>query len=161
LARRRIGDPHFAAGAREVDDRDDREDGRGIGRIGRKLSPGKPSSFRPSGPPNPSSSKSALSCTGRPTPVFKPAMPATSPDVIVGIDLCTTKSFIGVMEAGFLIHLADETCERLAPSVVYFPAEGEPVAGHPANWVRALEPGNTVYFLERFIWRQLRGDSGV
>ena len=40
---------------------------------------------------------------------------------IVGIDLGTTNSLIGAMDAGFPILLADADGERLTPSVVYFP----------------------------------------
>ena len=40
---------------------------------------------------------------------------------IVGIDLGTTNSLIGVMDAGFPILLADANGERLTPSVVHFP----------------------------------------
>ncbi len=39
--------------------------------------------------------------------------------MIVGIDLGTTNSLIGVMEAGFPILLADANGARLTPSVVY------------------------------------------
>ena len=40
---------------------------------------------------------------------------------IVGIDLGTTNSLIGVMDAGFPILIADTNGERLTPSVVHFP----------------------------------------
>ncbi len=43
--------------------------------------------------------------------------------LIVGIDLGTTNSLIGAMEAGFPVLLADAEGERLTPSVVHFPAE--------------------------------------
>jgi molecular chaperone DnaK (HSP70) len=39
---------------------------------------------------------------------------------IVGIDLGTTNSLIGIMEAGFPLLLADKDGERLTPSVVHF-----------------------------------------
>ena len=45
-------------------------------------------------------------------------------DQIVGIDLGTTNSLIGVMEAGFPILIADSNGARLTPSVVHFSAEG-------------------------------------
>ena len=70
---------------------------------------------------------------------------------IVGIDLGTTNSLIGVMEAGFPILLADAEGERLTPSVVYFPSAGEPFVGRAAARMRALEPENTVYSAKRFI----------
>ena len=47
-------------------------------------------------------------------------------DDIVGIDLGTTNSAIGIVEAGFPILLADANGARLTPSVVYFGDEGDP-----------------------------------
>jgi molecular chaperone DnaK len=70
---------------------------------------------------------------------------------IVGIDLGTTNSLIGVMEAGFPILIADRNGERLTPSVVHFPAKGEPLVGHPAARMRVLNPAQTVYSIKRFI----------
>jgi molecular chaperone DnaK len=74
---------------------------------------------------------------------------------IVGIDLGTTNSLIGVMEAGFPILLADESGERLTPSVVYFPAQGEPLVGRAAERSRAAEPASTIYSVKRFIGRRM------
>ncbi|CAN5772413.1 molecular chaperone DnaK [soil metagenome] len=76
---------------------------------------------------------------------------------VVGIDLGTTNSLIGVMDAGFPILLADKNGERLTPSVVHFPAEGEPLVGRPAGRMRALNPADTIYSAKRFIG--LRGDE--
>ena len=70
---------------------------------------------------------------------------------IVGIDLGTTNSLIGVMEAGFPILLADQEGHRLTPSVVYLPDEGEPLVGRPASRMRILKPEATVYSVKRFI----------
>ncbi|HEY8834525.1 MAG TPA: molecular chaperone DnaK [Chthoniobacterales bacterium] len=76
---------------------------------------------------------------------------------IVGIDLGTTNSLIGVMDAGFPILIADKNGARLTPSVVHFPAEGMPLVGQPATRMRALEPAQTVYSIKRFMG--LRGDE--
>lgn len=46
-------------------------------------------------------------------------------DPIVGIDLGTTNSLVGIVDCGFPILLADAEGRRLTPSVVHF-AEGEP-----------------------------------
>ncbi|MEO6871413.1 MAG: Hsp70 family protein [Chthoniobacterales bacterium] len=78
-------------------------------------------------------------------------------DEIVGIDLGTTNSLIGVMEAGFPILLADANGNRLTPSVVHFPEAGEPLVGATASRMRALEPATTVYSAKRLIG--LRGDD--
>jgi len=75
--------------------------------------------------------------------------------VIVGIDLGTTNSLIGVMEAGFPVLLADENGERLTPSVVHFPAEGAPFVGRTAQRMRAVDSENTIYSAKRFIGRRV------
>src|SRR5215210_3455191 len=70
---------------------------------------------------------------------------------IVGIDLGTTNSLIGIMEAGFPILLADEDGHRLTPSVVHFRAGQEPLVGRAAARMRALDPANTVASIKRFM----------
>ncbi len=70
---------------------------------------------------------------------------------IVGIDLGTTNSLIGVMEAGFPILLADANGARLTPSIVHFPETGEPIVGAPANRMRTLRPQATIYSAKRLI----------
>jgi molecular chaperone DnaK len=76
---------------------------------------------------------------------------------IVGIDLGTTNSLIGVMDAGFPILIADKNGARLTPSVVHFPSQGDPLVGQPATRMRALEPAQTIYSIKRFMG--LRGDD--
>ena len=44
---------------------------------------------------------------------------------IVGIDLGTTNSLVGVMDAGFPVLIADAEGRRLTPSVVHFPGAGQ------------------------------------
>jgi molecular chaperone DnaK len=70
---------------------------------------------------------------------------------IVGIDLGTTNSLVGIMEAGFPILLADKEGHRLTPSVVHLSENGEPLVGRPAVRMRMLEPASTVYSVKRFI----------
>src|SRR5437763_955360 len=70
---------------------------------------------------------------------------------IVGIDLGTTNSLIGIMEAGFPLLLADENGERLTPSVVHIPENGQTLVGRPAARMRALAPEATVYSVKRLI----------
>ncbi len=55
-------------------------------------------------------------------------------DLIVGIDLGTTNSLVGAMDAGFPILLADAQGQRLTPSVVYFLRwkDGAPMVGRAA-----------------------------
>ena len=73
---------------------------------------------------------------------------------IVGIDLGTTNSLIGVMDAGFPILIADRDGSRLTPSVVYLPETGDPVVGAPAERMRALFPERTFYSIKRLIGRR-------
>ncbi|HZJ37758.1 MAG TPA: molecular chaperone DnaK [Chthoniobacterales bacterium] len=76
---------------------------------------------------------------------------------IVGIDLGTTNSLIGLMDSGFPILLADAAGARLTPSVVHFSAKGEPMVGQPALRMRALEPAATIYSIKRYVG--LNGDQ--
>src|SRR6476659_4008365 len=73
---------------------------------------------------------------------------------IVGIDLGTTNSLIGVMDSGFPILIADRDGSRLTPSVVYFPDSGEPIIGASANRMRSLRPERTLYSVKRLIGRR-------
>ncbi|MDQ6625084.1 MAG: molecular chaperone DnaK [Verrucomicrobiota bacterium] len=70
---------------------------------------------------------------------------------IVGIDLGTTNSLIGVVEAGFPILLADENGDRLTPTVVHFRVDAEPLVGRAAARMRAVSPRDTIYSAKRFI----------
>ena len=73
-------------------------------------------------------------------------------DLIVGIDLGTTNSLVGAIDAGFPILLADADGERLTPSVVYFPeADSEPMVGRAAAVHRVSEPMRTVYSVKRLM----------
>lgn len=76
---------------------------------------------------------------------------------IVGIDLGTTNSLIGVMDSGFPILIADANGARLTPSVVHFPIDDAPLVGQAAGHMRTLRPAQTIYSIKRFIG--LRGDE--
>jgi molecular chaperone DnaK len=78
-------------------------------------------------------------------------------DDIVGIDLGTTNSLIGIMDSGFPILIADADGARLTPSVVHFPIDGAPFAGQAAARMRTVKPAQTIYSIKRFIG--LRGDE--
>ena len=73
---------------------------------------------------------------------------------IVGIDLGTTNSLIGVMDSGFPVLIADSEGWRLTPSVVHFPEKGDPVVGGPAQRMRTLAPERTFYSVKRLIGRR-------
>jgi molecular chaperone DnaK len=74
---------------------------------------------------------------------------------IVGIDLGTTNSLIGIVEAGFPILLADAEGSRLTPSAVYFPpGGGEPEVGAAARRRSLTSPDRTVVSVKRLIGRR-------
>ena len=61
-----------------------------------------------------------------------------SEELIVGIDLGTTNSAVGVVESGFPILLADGEGCRLTPSAVWFGETGEGGsgdAGVATSWI--------------------------
>ena len=70
---------------------------------------------------------------------------------IVGIDLGTTNSLIGIMDSGFPILLADSEGSRLTPSTVHFPVSGEPLVGQPAGRMKAVSPERTVFSVKRLM----------
>src|SRR6516165_1846647 len=73
---------------------------------------------------------------------------------MVGIDLGTTNSLIGVMDSGFPVLIADSEGSRLTPSVVYFTEKGDPIVGGPARRMLVAEPQRTVYSVKRLIGRR-------
>ncbi len=75
--------------------------------------------------------------------------------MIVGIDLGTTNSLVGVFDGGFVSLIADEAGQRLTPSVVHFPVEGVPLVGRPAQRLRVLSPERTVFSSKRFMGRRV------
>ena len=74
--------------------------------------------------------------------------------LIAGIDLGTTNSLIGLMDAGFPVLIADGG-ERLTPSVVHFPETGQPLVGRAANRLRITRPAETIFSVKRFMGRRV------
>ncbi len=77
-------------------------------------------------------------------------------EVIVGIDLGTTNSLVGVVDSGFPIILADQAGHRMLPSVVQFPADdsgAEVIVGLAARNSQVVHPERTVSSIKRFIGR--------
>jgi molecular chaperone DnaK len=74
--------------------------------------------------------------------------------MIVGIDLGTTNSLVGVYDAGFVTLIADEDGRRLTPSVVHYPEMGAPLVGRAASRMRVLSPERTVFSVKRFMGRR-------
>ena len=75
-----------------------------------------------------------------------------NPEPILGIDLGTTNSLVGVVDSGFPILLADEHGERSTPSAVSYGAEK--LVGATALRQRALNPASTVTSVKRLIGRR-------
>jgi molecular chaperone DnaK len=74
---------------------------------------------------------------------------------VIGIDLGTTHSLVGVMDAGFTVLIPDSEGRRLLPSVLSWPKEGaEPVLGYHAKRARSLAPERTIYSSKRFMGRR-------
>ncbi|MGD2062543.1 MAG: molecular chaperone DnaK [Nitrospirota bacterium] len=73
---------------------------------------------------------------------------------IIGIDLGTTNSVVAVMDSGMNLVIANASGERITPSVVFFPQDGEPLVGTPANRQRALESDRTIYSAKRFMGKR-------
>lgn len=80
-------------------------------------------------------------------------------DFILGIDLGTTNSLVGVVDSGFPILLADATGERLTPSVVHVAKDGAVTVGAAALRQRVLEPGRTITSVKRLIGHRA-GEAG-
>lgn len=75
-------------------------------------------------------------------------------DLIIGIDLGTTNSAVGVVESGFPILLADEEGKRITPSVVWIGEAGGIEIGRSALRRRKLEPGRVVTSIKRLMGRR-------
>lgn len=79
--------------------------------------------------------------------------------MILGIDLGTTHSAVGVVDSGFPILLADEEGKRIIPSAVWFGKDGEVEVGRKALRRRAADPGRVVTSVKR--WMGTDGFSGL
>jgi molecular chaperone DnaK len=72
---------------------------------------------------------------------------------ILGIDLGTTNSLVGVVDSGFPILLADANGSRITPSAVYFP-EGEkeePLVGAEALRLRMVKGERVITSVKRLM----------
>ena len=74
-------------------------------------------------------------------------------DCIVGIDLGTTNSLVGVVDSGFPIVLADSEGRRLVPSVVSWQKD-EVLTGERARRSANLHPESTAASVKRFVGRR-------
>lgn len=72
---------------------------------------------------------------------------------IIGIDLGTTYSVVGVSKAGVVTIIANELGNRITPSYVAF-TDTERLIGESAKNQAALNPENTVFDVKRIIGRK-------
>ena len=77
-------------------------------------------------------------------------------ELILGIDLGTTNSAVGVVDSGFPILLADAEGRRVMPSAVWLGPNGSMEVGEKALRRRALEPGRVVTSIKRLIGRRMQ-----
>jgi molecular chaperone DnaK len=75
-------------------------------------------------------------------------------ELILGIDLGTTNSAVGVVASGFPILLADEDGHRITPSAVWIGKDGRIEVGAKALRRRTLEPDRVVTSIKRLMGRR-------
>jgi molecular chaperone DnaK len=80
---------------------------------------------------------------------------------VIGIDLGTTQSLVGVVDAGFPILLADGRGSRMTRSVVYYAKDGTVVVGEEAWRRRVTEGERTVGSIKRLMGRRASDGGGM
>lgn len=76
-------------------------------------------------------------------------------EIIVGIDLGTTNSAIGVVDSGFPLLLADEEGKRIMPSAVWLGEDGSVEVGRKALRRRAVDGARVITSVKRLMGREV------
>jgi molecular chaperone DnaK len=82
---------------------------------------------------------------------------------LVGIDLGTTNSVVaGIDRAGISQAIPDEDGQRILPSAVHFPRDGDPSVGASAKAMATVDPGRTAMAFKRGMGeRTFRADGAA
>jgi molecular chaperone DnaK len=78
---------------------------------------------------------------------------------VVGIDLGTTNTVVGIVQGGKATAIRDADGEYLIPSVVSFHPNGTVLVGRAAKERRVVDASNTIYSIKRLIGRSWNSEE--